>query len=94
MPESSILVNEGRQFLAVLHKRRAMVLAIPCVSLLAATLHNYTTRPVYQATAQILVDRRTQSVLPTNDRLDVAELTDLATQLELLRGRATAENLS
>lgn len=94
MSESPAVVNEARQYLAMLHKRRALVMTCLVVSLLAATLYNYTTRPVYQATAQILIDRRAQSVLPTTaDRLDVAELTDLATQLELLRGRAVAEKV-
>lgn len=88
------LISETRQYLALLHKRRALVVTCLVVSLLAATLYNYTTRPVFQATAQILIDRRAQSVLPTTaDRLDVAEATDIATQLELLRGRSVAEKV-
>src|SRR6185436_4989685 len=89
--EQSAFSNEARRYLGVLHKRRTLVLTCLTVSLLAATLYNYTTRPVYQSTAQILIDRRAQSVLPTTgDRLDAAELTDMATQLELLRGKEVA----
>lgn len=92
--QASSVLTEIRQYLAILHKRRALVVTCLLVSLVAATLYNYTTRPIYQATAQILIDRRAQSVLPTTaDRLDAAELTDMATQLELLRGRAVSEKV-
>ena len=92
--EQAAFSSEARRYLGVLHKRRTLVLTCLVVSLLAATLYNYTTRPVYQATVQILIDRRAQSVLPTTgDRVDAAELTDMATQLELLRGREVAEKV-
>ncbi len=94
MPEQPQIVNELRHYLAVFHKRRWLILTCLLVSLLAATLYNYTARPVYQATAQILIDRRVQSVLPTTaDRLEASEISDMATQLELLRGRAVAEKV-
>jgi polysaccharide biosynthesis transport protein len=91
MAEPSSLIVEARRYLGMLHKRRGLVATCVFVSLLVATLYNYTTRPVYQATAQILIDRRAQSLMPsTADRLDSAEITDLATQLEILRSQAMA----
>ena len=92
--QPSAFASEARRYLAVFHKRRTLIGTCLAGSLMAATLFNYTTRPVYQSTAQILIDRRAQSVLPTTgDRLDVAELTDIATQLELLRGKEVAEKV-
>src|SRR5262249_19669479 len=94
MPDQPQLITEFRHYLAVFHKRRALILTCLFVSILAATLYNYTARPVYQATAQILIDRRAQSILPsTAARREASEISDMATQLELLRGRAVAEKV-
>jgi succinoglycan biosynthesis transport protein ExoP len=94
MAEQTPLVSEIRHYLAIFHKRRGLIATCLVVSLLAATLYNYTSRPVYQATAQILVDRRAQSVLPSAiDRLESSELTDMATQLELIRGQGMAQKV-
>ena len=94
MVEQQAIVSEARHYLAIFHKRRTLVVTSLVVSLLAATLYNYTTRPVYQATAQILIDRRSQNALSSApDRFDSAELSDVATQLEILRGRAIAEKV-
>ena len=94
MVEQQAIVSEARHYLAIFHKRRALSVTSLVVSLLAATLYNYTSRPVYQATAQILIDRRAQSALSSApDRFDAAELSDVATQLQILRGRAIAEKV-
>jgi capsular exopolysaccharide synthesis family protein len=94
MAEQTVVVNELRYYLGIFHKRRSLIVTCLAMSLLGATLYNYSVRPVYQATAQILVDRRAQNVLATGaDRIDAAELTDLATQLELLRGQVVAEKV-
>src|SRR5262245_60189503 len=94
MAAESQFVAELRHYLAIFHKRRALIITCLTVSMLAATLYNYTSRPVYQSTAQILVDRRAQSVLTsTVDRLEVSELTDMAPQLELIRGQGMAQKV-
>ena len=43
------------------------------LSLLIAILYNYTTRPIYQATAQILIDRDTPNVLPNKELVDMVQ---------------------
>ena len=87
------VTEELRKYLGVVHKRRGLVIACLTVSLVGATLYNYTTRPLYRATAQILVDRSAQSALGNAAQIEMAELTDVATQLELIRGRAMAEKV-
>ena len=57
-----------------------------------AVLHNYTTRPVYQATVQILIDKAQPKVLPDAQMVDPG-LQDMQTEYELLRGRTLAEKL-
>jgi capsular exopolysaccharide synthesis family protein len=86
------LVQDARRYLAILHKRRALLLTAVGLSLLVAVLHNYTTRPVYQATVQILIDKVQPKVLPGTQMVDPAQQ-DMQTEYELLRGRALAEKL-
>ena len=61
------LLQDARRYLAMIHKRRGVVVTAVGVSLLVALLYNYTTRPIYQATAQILIDRDTPNVLPNKE---------------------------
>ena len=86
------LVQDARRYLAVLHKRRGLLLTAVGLSLLVAVLHNYTTRPVYQATVQLLIDKGQPKVLPGSQMVDPG-LQDMQTEYELLRGRAIAEEL-
>ena len=88
-------LQEARSYLAMIHKRRGIVVTCLSVSLLAAVVYNYTTRPVYQATVQILIDRDTPNVLPTKELLEGTDRgTDyFQTQFELLRGRMLAEKV-
>src|SRR3982751_6523672 len=86
------LVQDARRYLAILHKRRALLLTAVGLSLLVAVLHNYTTRPVYQATVQILIDKGQPKVLPGTQMVDPG-LQDMQTEYELLRGRALAERV-
>ena len=86
------LVQDVRRYLAVAHKRRALLLTTVGLSLLVAVLYNYTTRPVYKATVQILVDKGQPKVLPDSQMVDPG-LQDMLTEYELLRGRALAERL-
>jgi succinoglycan biosynthesis transport protein ExoP len=85
-------IQDARRYLAVLHKRRALVVTSLGVSLLVALLYNYTTRPIYQATTQILIDRASPRVLPTKDLVDQG-IQDYQTEYELLRGRTLAERV-
>src|SRR5688572_32614132 len=83
-------IQDARRYLAVLHKRRAIVVTCLVVSLLFAVIYNYTTRPLYQASTQILIDRATPKVLPTKDLVDPG-VQDFQTEYELLRSRTLAE---
>jgi succinoglycan biosynthesis transport protein ExoP len=87
-------LHEGRQYLAIVHKRRALVATCVLVSLIVAVLYNYTTRPLYQATAQIQIDRDAPDILPNKQVVRVAVTNDyLQTQYQLLVGRALAERV-
>jgi polysaccharide biosynthesis transport protein len=86
------LIQDARRYLAVLHKRRGLLLTAVGLSLLVAVLHNYTTRPVYQATVQLLIEKAQPKVLPGTQMVDQG-LQDMQTEYELLRGRALAEEL-
>src|SRR5688500_5408522 len=86
------LIHDIRRYLAIAHKRRALLLTTVGLSLLIAVLINYTTRPVYQAKVQILIDKAQPKVLPGTQSVE-AGLQDMLTEYELLRGRALAERL-
>ena len=88
----SPFAQDARQALGVLHKRRAIVVTCLVVSLLVAVLYNYTTRPLYQATTQVLIDRAAPRVLPNKDTIDPG-VQDFQTEYELIRGRAVAERI-
>jgi exopolysaccharide transport family protein len=92
MIEETVL-QDARRYLAVLHKRRGVLLTCVVVSLLIAVVYNYTTRPIYQATAQILIDRDTPNVLPNKELVDLVQsgADYYQTQYQLLRGRMLAE---
>jgi capsular exopolysaccharide synthesis family protein len=81
------VAQEARRYLAMLHKRRGLAVTCVVVSLIVAFLINYTSRPLYQATTQILIDVGTQNILSAADVNERAEVKDLETQLQLLRGR-------
>jgi succinoglycan biosynthesis transport protein ExoP len=87
------VMQDVRQYLAMLHKRRGIVVTCLAVSLLVAVLYNYTTRPVYQATTQILIDRDTPDVLPSKELVDIVQggADYYQTQYQLLKSRSLAE---
>ena len=87
------LMQDTRRILAQLHKRRGIVLTCVVVSLLVAVLVNYTSRPVYRATTQILIDRDTPDVLPNQELVDIVQggMADYQTQYQLLKSKALAE---
>jgi succinoglycan biosynthesis transport protein ExoP len=88
----SQVAQDIRQHLGVLHKRRAIVITCLAVSLLVAVLYNYTTRPLYQATTQLMIDRAMPRVLPTKDMVDQG-VQDFQTEYELIRGRRVSERV-
>jgi len=85
------LLQELRQYLGAVHKRRYLALACVALGLFGALVYNSTTRPQFRATVQILIDRDAPRVLP-NPRLDAdpGSADYYATQYELLRGRTLA----
>src|SRR5262245_59368532 len=89
------LIHDARRYWAMLHKRRAIVFTCLIVSILVAVTYNYTTRPVYQATSQILIDRDTPNVLPNKELVDLVQAGSdyYQTQYQLLRGRMLAERV-
>lgn len=86
------LVQDIRRHLDVLRKRRVLVAACLGLALLAAAVCNHATRPIYRATAQILILPAAPKVLPGKDPLD-SGLQDHQTEYLLLAGRNLAEKL-
>jgi capsular exopolysaccharide synthesis family protein len=87
------VLQDARRYLAMLHKRRGIVLTCLALSLAIAVLYNYTARPVYRATTQILIDRDTPDVLPNKELVELVQggADYYQTQYQLLRGRTLAE---
>src|SRR5262245_57004567 len=88
-------LEEGREYLVLLHRRRLVVLSSVVAAILVAVLHNATARPVYEATAQLLIERQAPRVLAAGTEADAEPGTAdyYETQYELLRGRALAEKV-
>ncbi len=89
------MLQDARRYLAMLHKRRGIVVTCLGLSLIVAVVYNYTTRPVYQATTQILIDRDTPNVLPNKELVELVQGSAdyYQTQYQLLRGRTLAERV-
>ncbi len=88
------LLQDAREYAALLHKRRGLVATSVGVALLVATLYNYTTRPLYQAVVQLLIERDSPNVLPNHELAEASKGADYyETQYELLRGRNLAEKV-
>jgi len=89
------LIHDARRYWAMIHKRRAIIFTCLGVSVVVALIYNYTTRPVYQATCQILIDRDTPNVLPNKELVDLVQAGSdyYQTQYQLLRGRMLAERV-
>ena len=85
------LLQDARRYLAMLHKRRGIVVTCVGVSLAGAFLYNYTSRPLYQATAQILIAESSPKILPNQETFD--PLQDYQTEYSLVRSRNLAEKV-
>jgi polysaccharide biosynthesis transport protein len=88
-------VEEAREYLVLLHRRRALVVACTGAALIVAAFHNATARPLFEATVQIFIDRTPPRVLPsaTMANSEPGSADDYQTQYELLRGRALADKV-
>ena len=87
-------LEELRQYLSMLQRRRALVLTCVGVSLLIAALYNSTARPLYQATAQLLIEPLMPSLLPGREPAGEPVGVDFfQTQYQLLRGRGLVEKV-
>ncbi|HET7291019.1 MAG TPA: Wzz/FepE/Etk N-terminal domain-containing protein, partial [Vicinamibacteria bacterium] len=92
---NDLFLQELRRYLAAIHKRRYLVGICVALGWLAALINNYATRPLYQATAQILIDQDIPNVLPTKELVEAMQGSAdyYQTQFELLRGRTLAERV-
>jgi capsular exopolysaccharide synthesis family protein len=85
---------DAREYLTLLHKRRTLVSTCLGVAFLLATLYNYAARPLYQATAVVLIDRQAPNVLPGKEVQETSTGSDYyETQYALLRGRSLAQRV-
>ena len=91
-PNDSTFIQDVRRYLVLLQRRRALIVTCVAVSLLIATLYNYTARPMYQGTVQILIDKAQPKVLPIKELVD-SGTADFQTEYQLLRGRALIERV-
>jgi polysaccharide biosynthesis transport protein len=88
----SPLAAESRRYLGMVLQRRPIVATCVGVSLLLAVLYNSTTRPLYEASCRLLIERSTPKVLPNKELIDPG-IQDYQTEYELLRSRALAEQV-
>ena len=79
-----------REYLLVIISRRRLVLAVLLGVTALAAIRSLLTRPVYEATAQILIERDTPSVLSFKEvaQVDAARDDYYQTQYKLLQSRA------
>ncbi len=73
-------------------RRRALIGTCVLVSLAVATVYNYTTRPMYRGTVQILIDKAIPKVLPIREMMEPG-VSDFQTEYQLIRGRALLEKV-
>jgi len=88
--------EEAREYLVLLHRRRALVVAFTAAALIVAAFHNATARPVFEAAVQLLIDREPPRVLPSATAAGGSEPGSAdyyQTQYELLRGRALLDRV-
>jgi capsular exopolysaccharide synthesis family protein len=89
------LLQDVRRYLAVFHKRRNLIVACVVSGLVVAGIYSYTTRPLYQATASIQIDRDAPNVLTAREVVDLGQagLDYFQTQYQILRGRTLSERV-
>lgn len=87
------LGQDVRKYATIALRRRGLIVTCLAVSVLVATLYNYTQRPLYQATTQILIEKKTPQLLPVKDPLVEAGVSDFQTEYLLLSGRDLMERV-
>src|SRR5437667_5597504 len=82
-------------YLAVILRHRKLALAIFLTATTVATIRTLLTRPVYMATAQILIERENPNVLTFKDVTEVNAQRDdyFQTQFSLLQSRSLARRV-
>jgi succinoglycan biosynthesis transport protein ExoP len=91
-----VVLQSARGYLAMVHKRRGIVILCLVVAFAVALLYNYVARPIYQATTQILIDHDAPNILPSKEMVvDVMQAGSdyYQTQYQLLRGRMLAQTV-
>jgi polysaccharide biosynthesis transport protein len=93
--DEQALLQDVRRYLAVFHKRRGLIAACVVSGVVVAGIYSYTTRPLYQATASIQIDRGAPNVLNAREVVDMGQagLDYYQTQCQILRGRTLAERV-
>jgi len=83
------------EYIYVVLRRRRLVLAVFLGVATLATLHSLLTRPVYEGSAQILIERDTPNVLTFKEvaQVDAARDDYYQTQYKLLQSRALARRV-
>jgi polysaccharide biosynthesis transport protein len=89
------IVDEARQWIAVIHKRRVLVATCTGVALVVALIYNQTARPVYRATAQILIGWTAPDILPQKSVFEAptGSADYFQTHYQLLNSRPLAEHV-
>jgi capsular exopolysaccharide synthesis family protein len=84
-----------RDYLAVILRRKWIVIAIFAVIVVVATINSFKTEPMYKATCQILIERENPKVVNIQEIMAVdASTTDYyQTQYEILKNKKLAEKV-
>jgi succinoglycan biosynthesis transport protein ExoP len=78
----------------ILKKRKYLILSICIISAIIALVHTHNTRPLYQATAQLLIEIYAPKAIDTRDVIQNGDQWDFyRTQYELLKDRSLAKEV-
>ncbi len=88
------IISDLRQQISALHKRRLLIAACVAAGLFGAALYNSLVRPLYQATAVLLLETETPNLLGARSVLERRRtLEALNTQFQMLKSRRLAESV-
>ncbi|MGV7222363.1 MAG: GumC family protein [Nitrospinales bacterium] len=78
----------------ILKKRKYLILSVCILSAIIALVHTHNTRPLYQATAQLLIEKKAPKALNTREVIQDSNQWDFyRTQYELLKDRSLARDV-
>ena len=87
-----------RALWSLIYRNRLIIAAVLLVALLAGLAATLLTTPIYEATASVQIDQKTDNVLNTEDVSSAAPIQDtqrfLETQLEVIRSRTLAARVA